>query len=416
MSAENLAQARFLLQRGRYQDAESLLRQSLAGDPTDGEAHALLAFALLYRGRHTDALLEAQAAVRFAPDDPFGHYVGAIVLLEMGNEDEALSAIHEAIRLAPEFARYHAVEGNIYLKMRNWDRALASAETGLRFDPRNVQCTNLRAMALVKLGRRDEAGQSLEAALATDPQNPMTHANQGWALLHQGDHQAALGYFREALRLSPGMGWAREGIVEALRARNPVYRLLLRYFLWMSRLQIRAQWGLIVGAFVLNNVIDYLAFNNPALRPFLTPLNYLYTVFAFLSWTARPLFTLLLRLDRFGRLALSDEEIAASNLVAVCLLAAIGSLAAAVVTRYSVLLTTAISALAMIVPVAGLFHFEPGKRRLFFIGYAVIMAAMAIGGLVLSLSGSPVGRQLNSAFLWAWILYSWVANAVASMR
>jgi len=411
-----MAQAEFLLQRGRFQDAESLLRELLSADSTVGGAHALLAFALLYQNRPTDALLEAQAAVRFAPDDAFGHYVGAIVLLQMDNADEALSAIREATRLAPEQARYHAVEGRIHLSNRDWQRALQAAETGLGFDPRHVQCANLRAMALVKLGRRDEAGQTLDAALARDPENPMTHANHGWALLHQGDHERALHHFREALRLSPSLAWAREGIVEALRARNPVYRLLLRYFLWMSRLQVRAQWGLILGAVILNNVLDSLAVNNPALRPFLAPFNYLYTAFAFLSWTARPLFTLLLRLDPFGRLALSDEEITASNWVGLCLLAALGSLVAAVVTGYGIFLTAAISALAMVVPVSGLFGFRRGKRRNFLTGYAVLLALLAIGGVVLSLLGYALGPRLSTLFMWGWILYSWVANAVAAMK
>lgn len=411
-----LAQAEFLLQRERFQDAESLLREMLAADTTNAGAHALLAFALLYQNRPTDALLEAQAAVRFAPDDAFGHYVGAIVLLQMDNADEALSAIREAVRLAPEQARYHAIEGSIHLRNRDWQKALDAAETGLSFDPRHVQCANLRAMALVKLGRRDEAGQTLDAALARDPENPMTHANHGWALLHQGDHERALHHFREALRLNPSLAWAREGIVEALRARNPVYRLLLRYFLWMSRLQIRAQWGLIVGAVILNNIIDYLAFNVPALRPFLTPFNYLYTAFAFLSWTARPLFTLLLRFDRFGRLALSGEEIVASNWTGVCLLGAVGGLAAALATGYGVFLTFAISALAMIVPVSGLFRFPRGKRRTFLVGYAVLLALLATGGVGLSLLGYALGPRLSSLFMWGWILYSWVANAVAAMK
>jgi hypothetical protein len=184
----------------------------------------------------------------------------------------------------------------------------------------------------------------------------------------------------------------------------------------MSQLQVRAQWGLILGAVILNNVIDYLAFNVPVLRPFLTPFNYLYTVFAFLSWTARPLFTLLLRFDRFGRLALSDEEIVASNWTGVCLLGAVGGLIAAVVTGYGVFLTFAISALAMIVPVAGLFRFRPGKRRTFLIGYAVVLALVAVGSLVLTLIGAPLGPRLSPLFMWGWILYSWVANAVSAMK
>ena len=37
------------------------------------------------------------------------------------------------------------------------------------------------------------------------------------------------------------LDWARVGMIEALKARNPVYRLLLLYFLWMSRLARRAR-------------------------------------------------------------------------------------------------------------------------------------------------------------------------------
>ena len=145
-------------------------------------------------------------------------------------------------------------------------------------------------------------------------------------------------------------------------------------------------------------------------------MNYLYTAFVFLSWTARPLFTLLLRFDRFGRLALSDKEIVASNWTGVCLLAALGSLVAALVTGYGVFLTGAISAVAMIAPVSGLFRFRPGKRRTFLVVYAVVLALLAIGGVVLSLLGYALGPQLSTLFMWGWILYSWIANAVASMK
>ena len=47
-----LAQAEFLLQHRRFQDAESLLREMLATDPADGGAHALLAFALRCMWEH----------------------------------------------------------------------------------------------------------------------------------------------------------------------------------------------------------------------------------------------------------------------------------------------------------------------------------------------------------------------------
>ena len=409
-----LSQAELLLQRARYKDAEALLRGVLAEDPNDAEAHTLLALALLYQKRETDALLEAQAAVRCAPDDPGGHYVGAIILTEMEKYDEALSAIRTAIHLFPLRPRYYAVMGEIYLRKRQWQDALDAVETGLRFDPQDVQCNNIRAMALVKLGRQDEAGQTLDAILALNPENAVTHANQGWALLHAGQHTKALEHFREALRLNPQLGWAREGVIEALKARNPIYWVMLRYFLWMSRLSGGTRWALILGVYFVNRLVVELALRYPGLALFAIPLNLLYTLFAFLSWTAQPLFNLLLRFNRLGRLALSEEQITASNWVAVCLVAAIGCVGAAIFLGQLSFLTAALHALLLIVPVAGLFSFPAGKQRLFLTIYTAGLVLLAVLSLIFKLQQSVMGAQLGEVFVWGWILYSWIANAMAS--
>jgi Tfp pilus assembly protein PilF len=76
-------------------------------------------------------------------------------------------------------------------------------ERGLERSPEDVPCTNMRAMALVRLNRRDEAGATIATALARNPEIAFSHANQGWTLLHQGDHRRAIEHFREALRLDP---------------------------------------------------------------------------------------------------------------------------------------------------------------------------------------------------------------------
>ena len=69
----------------------------------------------------------------------------------------------------------------------------------------------------------------------------------GWTLLHDGDPRKAMGHFREALRLDPGMEWARAGIVEAMKARSLIYRIFLSYFLFMNRLSGNAQWATVCG-------------------------------------------------------------------------------------------------------------------------------------------------------------------------
>ena len=58
---------------------------------------------------------------------------------------------------------------------------------------------------------------------------------------------------REALRIAPENEYARHGLVEALKARHLVYRMMLAYFLWMARLSSKARWAVVIGALVLFN-------------------------------------------------------------------------------------------------------------------------------------------------------------------
>ncbi len=423
----HLAQARILLDTSRYKDAEVALRQALVAEPTHAKSHALLAYALYHQDRYPDALREAQEAIGLAPTDSFNYYVLALTHFEMEQYHGATSAIREAIRIDPETPGYHATLGHIYARKKAWKKALAAAETGLRADPEHVPCINLRAMVLVNLGRKDEAGQALESALARDPENARTHANQGWALLHSGKHQRALEHFREALRLDPMSDWARRGIVEALKAHNLIYRSMLRYFLWMSRLTTEEQWGVVVFISGTRRALRVISRAFPPLYIVVIPLSLLFTTFAVLTWVARPLFALLLRFDRFGRLALPQEEIRASNWVGACLLTSALGLATAIPTAVGSLawgwplfapapLVLALAALMMIVPVAGVFRCRPGKRRVVLVVYAVLLALVGMGASLLALLGAfwPWGFGgavvLAGIFILGWTVYTWVAN------
>jgi tetratricopeptide (TPR) repeat protein len=166
----------------------------------------------------------------------------------------------------------------------------------------------------------------------TTPKNALAHANQGWALLHRGEYQQALEHFREALRIDPELEWARAGIVEALKAHHLVYRLMLQFFLWIGRQATVAQWLIIVGFLVGPRILARLARANPALAPYLFPLIALIFAFVLLTWIASPLFSFFLRFNRFGRLALSDEERVASSWIGGCFFLAVAWFAVAMVS------------------------------------------------------------------------------------
>ena len=236
-----------LFMQSRYELAEAELRQALANEPREAYGHAMLGLCLAKREQFKEATEEAEQAVHLAPDFAFAHYALADILHDRNHHAEALTAINEALRLDSADADYFALLSAIHLDEKHWKEGLQAAEQGLQLDSEHVGCNNLRAIALVKLGRKSEAGATIDAALARNPDNAVTHANQGWTLLERGEPKKALEHFREALRLDPDNDWARQGIVEALKARNVIYAVMLKYFLWMSRLSGRVQWAIILG-------------------------------------------------------------------------------------------------------------------------------------------------------------------------
>lgn len=418
----HLDRAGVLLQQGRYAMAEQELRARLVQQPEDPVAHALLALCLSYQDKHEAASAEAGQAIHYGPDHAFPHYAMGTVLLRRNRFAEAEASAREAIRLDPYDADHFSLLASIHLAQRRWRQALDASTQGLELDPEHAQCKNLHAMALVKLGRKAEAGIALEGALARDPDNALSHANQGWALLHAGRHQDALGHFREALRLNPEMEWARQGIVEALKARHVAYGLMLRYFLWMSRLSARAQWLVVIGAWLAYKAVTELLTSRPELGPIALPVMVLYLVFVVLTWTADALFNLLLRLDRFGRLVLSEEETFASNCLGACLGAALLSGLVWIGTSNPAAGTAAIIFGVLSLPVSATFRCHLGWPRNAMAVYTGFLGVLGASALALQLgssspgSGNGLASTLSGLFFLGSAFSLLVANVLMSKQ
>ncbi|WP_422925556.1 tetratricopeptide repeat protein [Singulisphaera sp. PoT] len=297
-----------LLEQGRYDLAEREFRGAIIEAPDEPGPHAMLALCLKQRDLFQEALHEADEAIRLEPGWDFGHYVRGRVLLGMRRLKEAEASLHAAIQLDPNHIPSFGLLAQVYYASNRWQKALEAADHGLSLDAENALCANVRAMALIQLGRKQEAAETLGSALEDDPENALTQANQGWTCLHRGDHVQALVHFREALRLEPNLEWAREGIVEALKARHLIYRLMLRFFLWTGRQSSAARWGLILGIIFGRRLLAEIGRARPELQFLITPILCLLFAFITLTWIASPLFNFFLMFNRFGRLALSREQ------------------------------------------------------------------------------------------------------------
>jgi len=375
--------ALMLIQQGRHELAVPELQRHLAAEPQDAFAHALIALCLSDQVKFADATRHFEEAIRLGPDLPFAHYAAGYVLRSRNRFDEALPHVQEAIRLEPYDADAFGLLAEIHLAEKRHQEALNAAEQGLEIDAENVTCQNLRAMALKNLGRHDAAADALRSALSKDPENSWTHANQGWALLEKNKHEEALQHFQEALRLDPTNEWAREGIVTALKSRHIIYAVMLKYFLWMSKLTSRAQWGVILGVYFGSRALAGAAAANPEQAWIFNSLRIVLFIFAVMTWIADPLFNMLLRISKYGRLALSRDQVNASNLLLFFILGAIVSvtLAFTIGPKGMWLMCAAASGL-MLIPSAAVFKAPEGSsRRRLLAGIAMLMALLALAAL-----------------------------------
>jgi tetratricopeptide (TPR) repeat protein len=412
----HLRRVELLINQSRYDMAEQELRQLLAMDPESALAHAYLAMCLSAQEEYPRALEEAKLAIRFAPDMPFSYYVLAIVQSDREDGEAAEEAIRESIRLDPEDPDNFAMLSYALTCQSRWRDALAAAEKGLSLDPEHVNCINYQAISQTMLGQKGEAGDTLRKALAQEPENAFTHANLGRQQLHENDYRGAMESFREALRQDPTLDWAREGIVEAIKAHNPIYRFMLRYFLWMSRLKQRSKWIVVISGVVAYHILRRISRSNPDLAPYLQLLIVAYIVFVVLSWLAGPLSDLLLRAHPDGKMALTEEQKKASNIVGALIVVALTSVGVYLGTSDDWFLKLTMIAGFMLFPVSGYFRIDERNRGPGLKTYIFSLGVLGLLTLWLELMDEPAAGPLLFLVIIGSALSTWIINYIMIHR
>ena len=263
MVARRLERARMLMDTHRHDLAAKEIGEALTVVPEHPEAHGLLGYCLARLGQAERAHEEAAEAVRLAPDRAYMHSLRGATLIILNRMGDARAALREALRLNPDEADTHGLLAEVERLEGFPLEALIAAEAGLAIDPENATCSIERMLALRALGHQEQALAAATDMLRRDPDHATAHACRGWLLLHE-DPRAAVQHFRAALRTSPDYGWARSGLVEALKVQFRAYRLVHRFepaavlfdaVLWMNP---RIRPALPAGA-ARNSIITWVA-------------------------------------------------------------------------------------------------------------------------------------------------------------
>ena len=292
---DHLARGILLYQQSNFQQAEKELALVIGADPDNAVAHALFASCLGIRKEFEQANQRIDLAISLAPDDSLVYFVKSSLAMQQAHLKEAHEFLERAIALEPYHAFYYAHLAELLLVEDKLVESLKASDHGLSIDPEEIDCINSRAKALVRLGRDAEAEDSLQFALIKDPDNAVTHANIGWTLLRRGKIQEAMDHLKEGLRIDPNSEFAREGVLEALKARNPVYHKLLKGSLYLAELDGRVRFVLLI------------------MLIFVYPFRLFFFLILLIFWTSNQLFNTLLRFDSYGRIILSEDQIRQSN-------------------------------------------------------------------------------------------------------
>ncbi|MEO0457325.1 MAG: tetratricopeptide repeat protein [Cyanobacteria bacterium P01_A01_bin.114] len=414
--------ALLLFEQHRYGQTEAALRELLAENPAHARGLALLALTLTRLKRYPEATEMAQQAIGSDPDMPFAHYALADVHYHRDDYKAAAGAIAEALRLDPTNESFYALKAGILADQGQWKASLEAAEQGLAFDATHTGCNNLRTLSLKQLNRLEEAAHSIEGTLLQDPEDALAHANQGWLWLDRGKAKQAQESFQEALRLQPDLDWARRGMIQALKATNVIYGAFLRYALWMSKLSEGRRWLVVAILIVGFRILRLIAQSSTVGLVIAAPFIVFYISFVLFSWVADPLFNLLLRLNPYGRMLLSKDELMASNWIGGLLAGALGiggaAIALALVSYPGAWLVAVGGAIAlgMIIPTAAIYQCSVGWPRRTMTIYSLSMAGIALlgWGLIWLPPVRSGGVALLVLFILGFIASSFVANILVN--
>lgn len=402
-----------LVADGRFEEADALLEEVLRHGEENAELLALRA--LVRRALHdpSAALAMSGRAVTLDRNSSFAHWVYGAQLESDGQFDDAERAARRALELDSGNVDAAALMAQLAIRAGRHAEAVAIAEHGLEIDPSHEPCLSLRAYGL----RFSEQGAGTHAAfeslLSAYPLSGFGRAGLGWSSLDRGDVDGAREHFEQALALDPTAEWARDGLIEATKAGNPIYRRILRLFLWFGRVDNRTRWSIIIGGIVGYQLLSGLIDAVPLLALVAIPLMLGWIGFILLSWTWRPLSDFVLMMDVEGRRLVTAERRTAAVCVGVTSFAAVSLAGLALLAGSGRLGTGALVTGFLLIPLSGVFNAPKGWPRKVMAAYTAGVTALIGVGLF---GPESMADGSLSASLWGSVLGSWLGSWLATRR
>jgi tetratricopeptide (TPR) repeat protein len=402
-----LERVQLLLSQGRVDEADTQIRTFLEEDPTSEYGRYLLAYILFFKGKSRES---EQVLLQLQSEDPGNTgYLALLAEINLKEKEyrEAEIKTNLLLEMSPDEVEYHNLKSRLKFAQRFYDGALQFSNSALVIDPENLEALNQKALLAGILGDKVVATNAVLEALEKNPQDPYTIANHGHQLLSEGKVKEALERLSEALRLNPTNSLARYAMQEALKARFWPYRLFYHYIHFMARLTAKGSWSVLIGVFVIYQVILMVGRSNEALGAFLMPIAYVMAGLFLLSWIINPLMNLYLMTNTYGRLLLDDEEKKMAKLTGLSLILSLISFLLWYFQGMESFFVAGVFFIAMMIPLGSFLspYDETNKQKLIYFTAGIFVSGV-IGIILDSMTFLYIA-------LFGIFIYQFIANSMA---
>lgn len=192
-----------LFQQGKFEEAETALRDYLKDNPNDGNALNNLGSVLATQGRDAEAIPVYEQSLRARPDHPDTMTNYARSLRVVGRVDDSEAALRKVLESYPEHLGALNNLASMLLTRGNVQEGAELLQRALRQDPNHVQAGLNFAMLLGNQGHVDQAMVWLKRVLRNDPGNVMALAYLGSMHRRAKRYDEAEKAYQQALTLSP---------------------------------------------------------------------------------------------------------------------------------------------------------------------------------------------------------------------
>ena len=192
-----------LIDTGDGRGAAAVFETSVKSRPQDPNAWLHLSLASQMAGNARRALEAADKSLALAPDSAPALSARGRALAGLGDLAGARDAFAAGVRAAPASAASHHNLGVFLREQGDAEAAVKSLREALRLDPALAPAREALVSALVEAGRADDALREGESYSAANPGSGATHAMRAAARFAQGDIEAAVEGYRQAVA-APG--------------------------------------------------------------------------------------------------------------------------------------------------------------------------------------------------------------------